>query len=280
MKMRFFVAGVLALLCVAGCTEQKRVAVEETDEADSLTTDSLPADTIADIVEDAPLPKAVDELFDDFFFNFAGNRHMQMSRIDFPLPIHEDGETKMLDRKQWRYSHFFMSDGYYTLLLDHEEQESLSKDSQLDHAEVEKLYMNENLVKHYVFNRIKGEWRLTSVAHTRLSDHPCGQFLHFYQHFATDTAFQAQSLGEFVLMTASDSDEELSDVTGAITREQWPFFKPALIPDNIIYNVNYGQTLDDDKQKVMMVRGVANGLSISMTFKRKNEQWRLVSFSE
>ncbi len=272
--------GLLAMLCVVGCTEKKSVAVEEEVEADSLTTDSLPADTITDIIEDAPLPKAVDELFDDFFFNFAGNRHMQMSRIEFPLPIHEDGATKMLDRKQWHYSHFFMSEGYYTLLLDDEEQDSLSKKSTLDHAEVEKLYMNENLVKQYVFDRIDGEWRLTSVAHTRLSDHPCGNFLHFYQHFATDTAFQTQSLDEFVLMTVPDSDEEFSDVTGAITREQWPFFKPALIPENIIYNVNYGQALRDENQKVMVVRGVANGLNTSMTFKRKNEHWKLVKFSE
>ena len=274
--------GMLLMLYAGGvgCSDKKTPTAEEDAAADSLTTDSLVTDSIEDIVEDAPLPKAVDELFDDFFFNFAGNRHMQMSRIQFPLPIHEDGATTMLDRKQWKYSHFFMAEGFYTLLLDDEEQDSLSKNSTLNHAEVEKLYMNENLVKQYVFDRIEGEWRLTSVERKRLSEHPCGSFLNFYQHFATDTAFQTQSLNDFVLMTVPDSDEEFSDVTGAITREQWPFFKPTLIPDNIIYNVNYGQVLTDDNQKVMVVRGVANGLNVSMTFKRKNDQWKLVKFSE
>lgn len=274
----------MVLLCLGGvgCTDKKTPVVEEEKEVavDSLETDTLPTDTVTDIVEDAPLPKAVDELFDDFFFNFAGNRHMQMSRIQFPLPVHEGGDTTMLGRKQWRYTHFFMAEGYYTLLLDNEEQDSLSKNSMLDHAEVEKLYMTRNLVEQYVFDRIEGEWRLTSVARKPLSGHPCGSFLNFYQHFASDTVFQTQSLNDFVLMTMPDSDEEFSDVTGAITQEQWPYFKPTLIPDSIIYNVNYGQALTDEHQKVMVVRGVANGLNVSMTFRRKNDQWKLVKFSE
>lgn len=274
--------GLLALLCVGGvsCTDRKAPATVEEVEADTLVTDSLPADTIADIVEDAPLPKAIDEYFDDFFFNFAGNRHMQMSRIQFPLPVENEGGTATLERRQWKYSHFFMSEGYYTLLLDNEQQDSLSKSSLLTHVVVEKFHMHENLVKQYLFDQIEGEWRLTSVVHSRLSDHPCGSFLHFYQHFATDTAFQAQSLDGFVLMTVPDSDEEFSEVTGAITPEQWPFFKPALMPEGVFYSVDYGQANTDENQKVLIVRGVANGLNTSMTFKRKNEHWKLVKFSE
>ncbi|MBR6455324.1 MAG: hypothetical protein IKS72_00095, partial [Prevotella sp.] len=59
--------GMLLMLYVVGvgCTDKKRPAVEEDVAVDSLETDTLTADTIANIIEDAPLPKAVDELFDD-----------------------------------------------------------------------------------------------------------------------------------------------------------------------------------------------------------------------
>ncbi|MBR1469952.1 MAG: DUF4348 domain-containing protein [Prevotella sp.] len=273
--------GLLVLSCLVGtgCTDRKTPPSETVEETDSLPADSLPTDTVEDILEDTPLPKAVDEFFDDFFFNFAGNRNMQFSRIQFPLPVRDGDQTTMLERRQWQYSHFFMSDGYYTLLLDDEQQDSLSKVSSLTHAVVEKLYMHENLVKQYVFDQVEGEWKLTSIVHCELADHPCASFLHFYENFASDTAFQAKSLNDLVLMTVPDSDEDFTDVTGSIMPEQWPTFKPEIIPEGIIYCVNYGQAYTDESQKVLVVRGVANGLSVSMTFRLKNGQWKLVKFS-
>ena len=274
--------GLTVVLCLGGtgCSDRKTPVSEEVVETDSLATDSLPADTVADIVEDAPLPKAIDEFFDDFFFNFAGNRHMQFSRILFPLEIHEDGQTTMLERRQWQYSHFFMAEGFYTLLLDDEQQDTLSKVPTLTHAVVEKLYMNENLMKQYVFDRIDSEWKLTSIVHSPLGDHPCASFLLFYEDFASDSLFQMQSLDDLVLMTVpDDDDEDFADVTGSIIPEQWPMFKPEIIPEGILYAVNYGQKYTDETQKVLVVRGVANGLATSMTFCRKNGQWKLTKFS-
>lgn len=273
--------GLLVLSCLvgAGCTDRKSPQGEVTEQSDSVAGDTLPADTMPDIVEDAPLPKAVDELFDDFFFNFAGNRHTQMSRIQFPLPIHTGDQTTLLERRKWRYSHFFMAEGFYTLLLDDEEQDTLSKMTTLTHAVVEKILMHENLVKQYVFDQIGGEWRLTSVVNSQLGDHPCASFLHFYEHFASDTAFQVQSLNDFVLMTMPDFDDDFSDVTGSIMPEQWPTFKPEIIPEGTFYAVNYGQTFSDESQKVLIVRGVANGLTSTMTFRQKNGQWKLTKFS-
>ena len=70
---------VVVILCVAmisfntGCTDKKP------EHVDSVSTDSIVADTIKDsdtvamIVEETPMPKAADELFDDFFFNFINS---------------------------------------------------------------------------------------------------------------------------------------------------------------------------------------------------------------
>ena len=246
----------LGLLAI-GCTDRRAAASDEEAQTDSLAGDSLATDTIADLVEDAPLPKAVDELFDDFFFNFAGNRRMQMSRIAFPLAVVKDGRTARLQRGQWRYSHFFMAEGFYMLLLDDIRQDSLSKSYGLRQASVEKLYLREDLMKKYDFRRAAdGQWQLVRIEHKPLGEHPCADFLHFYERF----------------------EEDSGEVTGSIMPEQWPSFKPEIIPQGIVYCVNYGQHYSNERQKVVVVRGVANGLSIEMTFHRKSDGWKLVRF--
>ena len=52
--------GLLVLSCLmgAGCTDRKGLQGEVTEQSDSVVGDTLPADTMPDIVEDAPLPKA------------------------------------------------------------------------------------------------------------------------------------------------------------------------------------------------------------------------------
>lgn len=270
----------LSVICfVGGCNGRRPMAVEDNpSQTPPEGEDTLVADSVVDLVEDGPLPKAVDELFDDFFFNFAGNHKMQLSRIQFPLPIHKDGTTAMLERRQWKFSYFFMSDGYYTILFDNEAQDTLTKSTAVNHATVEKLYMNENLMKVYDFERINGEWQLTSITHSRVGDHPCASFLHFYEQFAADTLYQVRSLDNFVVMTAPDDEEEYDEVTGSIMPEQWPAFKPEIIPEGVIYCVNYGQTYSDATHKVLFIKGIANGLNTVLTFQRKDSGWKLVKF--
>lgn len=166
MYNRKLLLSIVLVLCMIGtsCTDRKSPADAESAEEDSLAADTLLADTVPDLVEEVPESKAVDELFDDFFFNFAGNRRMQMNRIVFPLPVHKEGGTAMLARRQWQYSHFFMGEGFYSVLLDNNQQDSLSKSYVLTHASVEKLYLDEGRMKEYDFERGDGgEWRLTQV---------------------------------------------------------------------------------------------------------------------
>lgn len=275
---------ILLLLVLAGfmtnsCTGGKSSSTDDDLDNDSLSTDSLERDSVVDLVEDAPLSKAVDELFDDFFFNFAGNQRTQLSRIQFPLPVHANGHTTMLERRQWKRSYFFMSDGYYVVLLDDIDDDALSKDTTVNKAYVERLDFDSGKVKRYDFQRLRGEWRLTAITHNTLENHANASFFQFYKHFATDEDFQVESLGSFVLMTAPDSDEEFTEVTGSISPEQWPAFKPDLIPSGVVYFVNYGQQNTSETHKVFIVRGVANGLNIEMDFQRKDGQWKLLKFA-
>ena len=88
-----------------GCTSRTSSVNREPDDliADSLYTDSIleAEDTFAidELTEETPLPVTVDELFDDFIFNFDQSNRLQRSRIRFPLTIVEsDGSRTSISR--------------------------------------------------------------------------------------------------------------------------------------------------------------------------------------
>ena len=101
----------------------------------------------------------------------------------------------------------------------------------------------------------------------------------FYQRFAVDSAFQVQSMNSSVIFTGPDPDNDFGTITGEISPDQWPSFKPAFLPHGLIYNIIYGQKYTEGNQKIFVIQGIANGLETQMTFRRKGNRWKLVSFS-
>ena len=73
-------------------------------------------------------------------------------------------------------------------------------------------------------------------------------------------------------------DDDFNTITGMMVPEQWPAFKPSLIPSGIIYNIHYGQPNIKTNQKVLLIRGIANGLESEMLFQNKNGVWKLIKF--
>lgn len=265
------------LSVASSCRDRKP---EPVDSVSVVQSDSVPSDTLSTVLEEQPMPKAADELFDDFFFNFAGNRRLQRKRIVFPLKVYRDGKlVKEIQKANWKIDHFFMTQDYYTLILDNMQQLSLVKDTTIDHVTVEKIIFKNKMVKQYLFNRVNGQWQMTSVNYKPMYQNQNASFLKFYRRFSTDSAFQVRSMAPTVTFTAPDPDNDFSTITGSISPEQWPTFRPALIPGGVIYNIIYGQKYTESNQKIFVVRGIANGLEMEMTFKRKGDRWRLTKFN-
>ena len=129
------------------------------------------------------MPKAADQLFDDFFFNFIANRRLQRARIVFPLPVTRGGKTKMLQKSQWKTEYFFMRQQYYTLIFDNEQQMDNAKSTSLDSVVVEKIYLREGLVDQYAFGHGDGKWRMERINQISFKDNVNASFLNFLQKF-------------------------------------------------------------------------------------------------
>lgn len=284
MKKLSFISVLLALLTIVcfssvGCTGKKPASDADTLASDTTVADTQAMDSTEKLIEETPMPKAADELFDDFVFNFAANRKLQLSRVHFPLPVYRNEKVvKTIDKKHWKMEHFFMRQDYYTLIFDNHKQMNLVKDTTIDHVVVEKVFYHKKTVQQFLFNRINGQWMMTSINYKPMYSNKNASFLKFYGKFATDSTFQAEHLHNPVKFVGPDPDDDFSTMTGDIEPETWPAFAPKL-PSSMIYNIIYGQKYNESNQKIFVIRGIANGLETELTFKRIGGKWMLTKLN-
>ena len=284
MKKLSFLSVLLAVLTVVcftsvGCSDKKPAQVHDSTSVDSVIADTQTVDSTEKLIEETPMPKAADELFDDFVFNFAANRKLQMKRVHFPLPVyHNDKLVKTIEKRAWKMEHFFMHQDYYTLIFDNQKQMNLVKDTAIDHVVIEKVFYAKKKVQQFLFNRINGEWMMTSINYKPMYSNMNASFLKFYGHFATDSTFQAEHLHNPVKFVGPDPDDDFSTMSGDIEPETWPAFAPQL-PHGMIYNIIYGQKYAESNQKIFVIRGIANGMETILTFKRVHGKWMLTKLN-
>jgi len=263
------------MLVFAACTGKRQTAQDEAIADSTGRGDTVVADTLEELIADAPMPKAADELFDDFIFNFAASKKVQLARIHFPLKVLKGDEREVVQRSAWTVDHFFMQQGYYTLIFDNEKQMELGKDTAVNHVVIEKIYLDKKFIKQYVFERENGLWMMQQVRLSDIEDSPNASFLNFYHSFATDSLYQVESLNNTVDFVGPDPDDDFAQMEGVITKDTWPAFAPEL-PSGMIYNVVYGQQQDRSNQKIFVIRGIANGFEVELTFRQSDGRWRLV----
>ena len=264
---------------IFSCTGNKTGAMENVPADSDSIKDTAAVDTMEMLISETPMPKAADELFDDFFFNYAANRKLQLKRTAWPLPSISGGKTTNIDKNQWKTEHFFMHQGFYTLILNNEREMRAVKDTAINVVRVEKIYLSKHYVKQYVFNRNNGLWMLDSIVIKPLAHSINASFLNFYHRFATDTAFQCRSVSDIVQFSGPDPDDDFSTMEGVLTPETWPAFAPEL-PASTLYNVIYGEPKQGGNNKILVFRGISNGLEMELTFKRQGGKWLLTKLSE
>lgn len=265
---------VVGLICFSsGCSEKKNVRanVDSIPKQDS----EMVADTMDQIIAETPMPKAADELFDDFFFNFAANKKLQKERILFPLKIVNGKDTTYLSKSNWKMNNFFMHQDFYTLIFDNQKQKNLVKDTTIENVVVERINLPKHTIKQYVFKRLRGQWMMTEQVNTNLRNSKNASFLKFYQKFVNDTTFQVNSINDVLDFSGPNPDDDFGTMTGILAPEQWLSFAPEL-PNTIIYNILYGQKYSESNQKIFVIRGIANGIETELTFRRVSGKWKLM----
>ena len=220
------------LLVVCACTAMIAITTgctnKKVEGADSTTADSSEVgdaaidsvDSAAEVIASTPMPKAADQLFDDFFFNFIANKKLQRNRIKFPLPVVRNNGTQKLQKGQWKMDPFFRPQGYYTLIFDKEAQMKYSKSTDLDSVIVEKIYLRKGIVEQYWFDHQDGIWELNKIRDISFKESYNASFFSFLSRFFANRGkgFVKNPLA----YTGPDPNgEEVATINTTIPADEW-----------------------------------------------------------
>lgn len=268
---------IVLMCCVAmmSCNgvgkHSSQVDAPECDTVDSMSVE----DTIsAIIIEEKPIPASAEELFDDFFFNYASNNVFQKSRTVFPLKVYDGDSVVFVSKSEWTPGRFFADQGFYTLIFDNYAHMDKSKETAVEKVVVEKIMLNEQVVTNYDFSRNNGVWMLRSVSCSRVMDNPNASFLEFYRRFSADSLFQTANLKNPLYFEAPDPDDDFQRIEGLVTMDTWPAFAPDF-PAGVIYNIVYSPVDGLSNEKIFVIRGISNGLESEFVFIREHGKWLL-----
>jgi hypothetical protein len=273
-----FLASLAMLFVGTGCTDKKTTS-DVSVSVDTMLTDTLGTDSMEALIEDEPMPKAADELFDDFIFNFAANRRLQSERTDYPVNVDTYGKLSKVEKSKWGMEHFFMRQGYYTLVFNSASQLDVVKDTAISSVYVEKISFAKRKVTRWQFNRVLGLWKMQGVRIMALTKHEDASFLRFYNNFVTNPDIQSVSIAESVSFSGPDPEDDFSRMTGELMAEQVPAFLPWM-PSGTLYNIHYGdQPYKPSNTRIFVVRGIANGMESELTFQKKSGGWMLTKLN-
>ena len=281
--MKKLIAGVMALALLASCGNKKTGI----DPFASLTNEVDSALHRADTLHrpkapEEPKPTEADESFDDFIYNFASDDELQRQRVKFPLSYYNGDEPSKIDKKYWKHDDLFTKQNYYTLLFDREEDMDLVGDTTLTSVQVEWIFIRTHKMKKYYFERIKGAWILEAIDLRPLEKGDNEDFVEFFGRFATDSLFQSRRIKQPLAFVTTDPDDDFSVLETTLDLNQWFAFKPEL-PTDRLSNINYGQkSIDDSNVIIVALKGIGNGLSNILYFKRKERSgdWELYKFED
>ena len=279
--MKKLIAGVLLLSLLGACGNKKSKIdpfASITQEVDSILFQK-------DSISRSKLPKELqpteaDESFDDFIYNFASDDVLQRQRVKFPLPYYNGEEKSKIEERYWKHDDLFTTQRYYTLLFDREKDMDLVGDTTLTSVQVEWIYTKTRMIKKYYFERVKGVWMLEAINLRPIEQKENENFVEFFARFATDSLFQSQRVQDPLAFVTIDPDDDFSILETTLDLNQWFAFKPEL-PVDRLSNINYGQQNNDNSStKILALKGVGNGFSNILYFRRKGGEWELFKFED
>ena len=271
-------------LVLAACSGGKSADGSGADSLNDSTIDSallMGGDEEDSLMAQVQVSKAADGVFYDFIASFCQNSKYQRKRILFPLKRIVNGDTLAVTEKQWRFSKLHYNSDAYTVFFPDFKSMELEKDKDVSHVTVQWYNADTDQASDYNFEKMDGQWMLTSIDEHLIADDPNGDFIRFYSSFAADPAWQADHLAETITYDGLDPDND--DEFDAhfvknhkIAAANWNENLIPVLPAQTFSNIDFGQDLSNGtNERMVSLEAPGSGFTSRLYFRRSGESWQL-----
>ncbi len=265
-----FITGFTLYACVNGGQTSS-----DEDSGESKDSANAEVDTLHLFEEVAP-PVAADELFIDFFFNFASDSKYQNQRIKFPLKMKDKDVNLNVTREDWHRFNRFKAQEFFSVIYERESDLELQNDTSVSEVAIQWIDLKDEYIEQFNFRRVSGKWTLMGLEKEDMKSSPNGSFLKFYAQFVTDSAYQRESIVSPLRFVTPSEDAGEPTQTEELTVDDWFEMQSDLpVTSSVIANIDYGQACISQNRKTILMEGVSNGLCVKLKFDRVGSQWRL-----
>lgn len=242
--------------------------------SDLYTIDSLSNNKKSELEEES----ATDELFEEFLYNFVSEDKFQLRRVMFPLKVYKSsGDSTYIAKENWKHNDSFANEEYYSVIFDKEDDIDLASDSTLNEIKIRLADNSVSYLKSYLFSKNKNTWSLKNILEEEINS-DVDVFENFLFKFVTDTVFQTERLKSHIIYVHTDPDNDFEILEEKINLEQWNVVKPQYCSQKLAY-IDYSNNQKSNK-KVVVIKGLANGYSTILFFKKEKGHWTLYKYEE
>ncbi len=274
MNKAFLKALFTTSIVLCACNNGGQTSSDETSNESNDSTEAK-LDTLH-LFEEVEPPVSADELFVDFFFNFAADIKYQSQRIKFPLPMKDHDVQLDITRDDWHRFNRFKAQEFYSVIYERENDLDLQNDTSLSNVSVQWIDLKDEYIEEFNFRRINGKWMLTDIVKEDMKNSPNGSFLKFYSQFVSDSTYQREAIETPLKFITQQDDPDEPTLTEELSADEWFGMQSDMpIISDVIANIDFGQTCISQNRKKILVEGVSNGLCIKFKFDKIGSQWRL-----
>lgn len=261
-----------------------RTGFSVAEEQDELAADSVVIDTLTEVEEELGLTEEqspqLDGVFDDFLFAYLHSKTLRQERTARPVRLeHAERGIEELEDFNPEFELAFLSGESFTTLYGNAAQMLAQDDEEAREDSVvslQRINLNDETIRNFCFQRLDGQWKLTTVREATFSDDDLSDFLVFYARFCKDSVFQHRSISDPLRIVMQEGEDDGESIDGTIDADQWHSFCPE-VPSGIISNIRRGQHYGGHRV-VMRKSGLSNGLQEIFTFTKERNGWKLTKY--
>jgi len=277
---------VVAVVCPIAAALLSACAGSGNDGQDTLqdsidTTHIFPEAKEDSLVAQIKVPKAADGVFYDFFWTFCKKASYQKERVQYPLVRTINGKADLLEEGQWRFAQFNYNEDYHTVIYSGDKPKGLANDKNLTEVTVSWYDTNASQSKHLTFEKLEGQWMLTSLTELPLDQDTEGGFIKFLGSYFSSLEYRQSHTASRVEFHGYDSDDEFdrNKVKCIYSASEWDDNHVPAISAQMISNFNFGQDLSSTTERMLSVESV-EGWSKMLYFRNEGGQWMLYKLVE